>query len=69
MPIIGNGLANAPSRIMKDGRFASDDLERIFRILENRLEVHKAELLSPMFGKEGKTINVARHNGIEEIGH
>ena len=33
------------------------------------MEDHRAELLSPVIGKEGNTINVVRHNGIEEIGH
>ena len=33
------------------------------------MEDHRKELLSPVIGKDGSTINVVRHNGIEEIGH
>ena len=67
--IIGSDLNNALSDIMKEGRFAGGNLERISRVFENRMENHRDELLSPVIGKEGNTINVVRHNGIEEIGH
>ena len=67
--IIGGDLNNALSKIMEEGRFTGGDLERMSRIFETRIETHRAELLSPVVGKDGKTINVARHNGIEEIGH
>ena len=43
--------------------------ERMSGIFENRIEAHRAGLLSTVAGMDGKTINVARHNGIEEIGH
>ncbi len=38
-------------------------------IFENRIEAHRAELLSTVVGMDDKTINVTRHNGTEEIGH
>ena len=66
---IGNELNNTLSKIMEEGRFTGGDLERMSGIFENRIEDHRAELLSPVVGKDGKTIDVARHNGIEEIGH
>ena len=44
--IIGSDLNSALSRIMKEGEFAGGDLERISRIFENRIEDHRAELLS-----------------------
>ena len=67
--IIGSDLNNALSDIMKEGKFAGGDLEIISGIFEKRIEDHRAELLSPVVGNGGKTINVVRHNGIEEIGH
>jgi len=65
---IGIDLNKALSDIIKEGEFAGGDLERISRIFENRIEDHREELLSPVIGKNGNTINVVRHNGIEEIG-
>ena len=67
--IIGNDLNNVLSGIMEEGRFSGGDPERMSGIFETRIEAHRAELLSPVVGKDGKTIDVARHNGIEEIGH
>ena len=67
--IIGSDLNSALSKIMEEGEFAGGDLERISGIFENRIEDHRAELLSPVVGKDGKVIDVVRHNGIEEIGH
>ena len=66
---MGKDLNAAVSAVMKEGEFSGGELERISRIFHNRVEDHRAELLSPVIGKEGNTINVVRHNGIEEIGH
>ena len=65
--IIGVDLSNVLSKIMEEGRFKGGDLKRMSGIFENRIEVHRAEILSPIVGKDGKIIDVARHNGIEEI--
>ncbi|MHB8395606.1 MAG: hypothetical protein ACYDAZ_00150 [Thermoplasmataceae archaeon] len=67
--IIGRDLNRALSGIMKEGEFTGGELWRISRIFRKRIEDHRSELLSPVTGKDGKTINVVRHNGIEEIGH
>ena len=67
--IIGRDLDRALSDIMKEGEFTGGDLLTISRIFRKRIEDHRAELLSPVTGKDGKTINVVRHNAIEEIGH
>ncbi len=67
--IIGRELNNALSDIIKEGKFTGVDLERISQIFKNRIEDHREELLSPVTGKKGNAINVARRNGIEEIGH
>ena len=49
--------------------YPGGELKRISGIFSKRIEDHRKELLSPVTGKNGKTINVVRHNGIEEIGH
>ncbi|MHB1492820.1 MAG: hypothetical protein ACYCSG_04315 [Thermoplasmataceae archaeon] len=67
--IIGKDLNKALSDIKKEGEFAGGELKRISKIFSKRIEDHRSELLSPVTGKDGKTINVVRHNGIEEIGH
>jgi len=65
---IGNDLNASLRSITKEGEFAGGELERISRTIKNRIEDHRDELLSPVT-VDGKTINVKRHNGIEEIGH
>ena len=57
------------SVIRKEAEFTGGELGRIYQIFRNRIEKHRAELLSPVIGKKGNIINVVRHNGIEEIGH
>ena len=66
---MGKELNIALSAIRKEAEFTRGELERIYRIFSNRIEKHRAELLSPVIGKKGNTIHVVRHNGIEEIGH
>ena len=66
---IGNDLNAAMSTIMKDGEFTGGELKSISRRFHSRVEDHRLELLSPVIRKNGNTINVVRHNGIEEIGH
>ena len=66
---MGKDLNGAMSAIMEEGKFAGGELGRISKIFEKRIEDHREELLSPVTGKNGNTINVVRHNGIEEIGH
>ena len=62
-------LDGALSDIIKEGEFTGGELKRISGIFIKRIEDHRKELLSPVTGRDGKTINVVRHNGIEEIGH
>ncbi|EQD75515.1 hypothetical protein B1A_03932, partial [mine drainage metagenome] len=66
---MGRDLNRVMLTIIEEGRFAGGELERISRIFENRIEDHREELLSSVKGKDGRIINVVRHNGIEEIGH
>ena len=66
---MGKDLDDALSDIIKEGEFTGGELKRISGIFSKRIEDHRKELLSPVTGKNGKTINVVRHNGIEEIGH
>ena len=54
---------------MDEGKFTGGELEKISHMLNDRVEDHRAELLSPVIGKDGSTMDVVRHNGIEEIGH
>ncbi|MHB1709128.1 MAG: hypothetical protein ACYCT2_06620 [Thermoplasmataceae archaeon] len=67
--IIGKELNRSLSDIIGEGEFTGGDLKSISGIFRKRIEDHRSELLSPVTGKDGKTINVVRHNGIEEIGH
>ena len=67
--IIGIDLNKALSGIMKEGEFTGGELRGTSRIFSKRVEDHRSELLSPVTGKNGKTISIVRHNGIEEIGH
>ena len=67
--IIGKDLNKALTDIISEGEFAGGELRRISSIFRERVEEHREELLSPVVGKDGNTINVVRHNGIEEIGH
>ena len=57
------------SGIRKEAEFTGGELGMIYEIFRNRIEKHRAELLSPMMGKNGNIINVVRQNGIEQIGH
>ena len=66
---IKKDLDGALSDIIREGEFTGGELKRISGIFIKRIEDHRKELLSPVTGKDGKTINVVRHNGIEEIGH
>ena len=66
---MGRDLDRAMSAIMKEGEFTGGDLRRISGIFRKRIDDHRPELLSPVTGKNGRTIDVVRHNGIEEIGH
>jgi hypothetical protein len=66
---MGKDLNSAMSAIMEEVKFAGGELGRISKIFENRIEDHREELPSPVIEKDGKTINVVRHNRIEEIGH
>ncbi|OWP56106.1 MAG: hypothetical protein B2I17_07605 [Thermoplasmatales archaeon B_DKE] len=66
--VIGRDLNASLRAIMEEGKFSGGDLERISNIFRNRIGEHRDELLSPVT-VDGKTINVKRHNGIEEIGH
>lgn len=59
----------ALSLIRKEAHFMGGELERVYGIFNNRIEKHREELLSPMMRKNWNTINVMRHNGIEEVGH
>ena len=69
MDSMGRDLNAAISAIREEAEFTGGELERIYGIFRNRIEDHRAELLSPVRGKDGNVINVVRHNGIEEIGH
>ena len=66
---MGKELNTALSIIRKEAEFTGGELGRIYMIFSNRIEKHRAELLSPVIGKQGNIINVVRHNGIEEMGH
>ena len=66
---MGKDLHAAMSAIMEEGEFSGGELERISKTFHDRVEDHEAELLSPVMGKDGNTIDIVRHNGIEEIGH
>ena len=66
---MGRDLDRAMPAIMKEGEFTGGDLRRISGIFRKRIDDHRPELLSPVTGKNGRTIDVVRHNGIEEIGH
>ncbi len=66
---MGKYLNLAISGIMNEAEFTGGELKRISRIFWNRVEDHRSELLSPVIGKDGKTMDVVRHNGVEEIGH
>ena len=57
------------SGMRKEAEFTGGELGRIYPIYRNRIEKHRAELLSAVIGRNGNIINVVRHNGIEEIGH
>ncbi|MHB8359633.1 MAG: hypothetical protein ACYDCP_09060 [Thermoplasmataceae archaeon] len=67
--IIGIELNRTLSDIIEEGEFTGGELKRISGIFRKRIEDHRSELLSPVTGKDGKTVNIVRHNGIEEIGH
>ena len=66
---MGKELDIALAAIKEEAQFTGGELERIYGIFSNRIEKHREELLSPVKGKYGNTINVVRHNRIEEIGH
>ena len=66
---IGIKLNKTLSGIIEEGEFAAGELKRISGVFRKRIEDHRSELLSPVTGKDGKTVNIVRHNGIEEIGH
>ena len=65
--IVEEGIADEKS--VDIGMKKGGELKRISGIFIKRIEDHRKELLSPVTGRDGKTINVVRHNGIEEIGH
>ncbi|MHB1806227.1 MAG: hypothetical protein ACYCR2_06685 [Thermoplasmataceae archaeon] len=67
--ITGIELNRTLSDIIEEGEFADGELKRISGVFRKRIEDHRSELLSPVTGKDGKTVNIVRHNGIEEIGH
>ena len=67
--ITGIKLNRTLSDIIEEGEFADGELKRISGIFRKRIEDHRSELLSPVTGKDGKTVNIVRHNGIEESGH
>ncbi len=67
--ITGIKLNRTLSGIIEEGKFAGGELKRISGVFRKRIEDHRSELLSPVTGKDGKTVNIVRHNGIEEIGH
>ena len=66
---MGKELDRELSAIRKEAEFTGGELERVYGIFSNRIENHRKELLSPVTGRDGRIIDVVRHNGIEEIGH
>ena len=65
---MGKDLHAAMSAIMEEGEFSGGELERISKTFHDQVD-HEKKLLSPVMGKDGNTIHIVRHNGIEEIGH
>ena len=67
--IIEIDLNKVLSDIVEEGEFAGGELKKISGIFRKSVNDHILDLLSPVTGKNGKQINVVRHNGIEETGH
>ena len=53
---IEKDLDETLSDIIREGEFTGGELKRISGIFIKRIEDHRKELLSPVTGKDGKTI-------------
>ena len=62
-------LISTINEIVYQGGKYGGYLGRKSLIFKNRVDAHIDELVSSVFDSNGKTVDVVRHNGVEEVGH